>query len=348
MELKKHSLRKALVHAVVFSLVMLAFHSFIMVQIFSSSQLAKYPYTARQYLAGDLDRERLLDFSPLYFYVNVFAAKMLPRPESFLHGINAVSVALSAALLFLMLSSMYSIAWVGAFAFAFELSVLVYEKIFEPEPLLLLFIVAFVFLVHRKNRSAHLLAGICFALGMLTRPNVLPVCIVVLVYFMLQNETRRRRFFSMAFFIVPVLIAFGFLLIRNHSVTDRWSPMVMNPGTVFYEGNNPNSLGLSSIYPPVLNDMKRADRKDPDPAHLLYRRFARLETGRDLTPAQVNQFWSGKALAYIRDYPGRFSKLVLRKLCHIAHSYHWHDLSNAYDHARELREAHIPLTPWNM
>ncbi len=120
---------------------------------------------------------------------------------------------------------------------------------------------------------------------------------------------------------------------------DPWTP-AMNPGTVFFEGNNPLSQGTSAIYPPVVLAYVRHTGKEPDAAHRYYRDVARAATverataeratAPELSVAEVNAYWSSMATRYIRDHPDRWLRLLGVKLKRAFHGYRWHDVPPAW------------------
>ena len=71
-------------------------------------QFAKYPRAAEQYLAGTLSPERLLDFSPFYFYLHVVQGMILDGEVVVF--VQILVVGATAALVFLLLREFFSLA----------------------------------------------------------------------------------------------------------------------------------------------------------------------------------------------------------------------------------------------
>lgn len=326
-------------------------YSFIVFFYFRPYQFHKYVLAARQAVAGTLPGERLLDFSPLYLFFHTLAQKFLKQPGPFLKLSQIVWASLSASLLFLILKRFVRlpIALIGTAAFVLNPTLIVLVQAYEPEVLALFLLLGFFYLALRDEWPHHLLGGGLAGLALLTRPSVLSVLLFVPVYFFVDpSRTRPRRLLSALCFSLPVLLSAALLLARGERASGRPALSTMNPGTVFYEGNNPLSWGTTSVYPFLVYDLARQYRETPDVQHELYRRLARLSSGRDLTVSEVNAFWMGKAVRFIRDHPRRYIRVLAHKLFLVFHSYDWHDLYNAYWNQRRLARAAAPAVPWGI
>jgi len=335
-----------LVFAVAFCL-----YGFLIFSFFSPYQFHKYVLAARQALEGALPSERLFDFSPLYLFFHIVVQKFLKRPDLFMKLIQILFASLSASLLFLILKKTVRlpVAIIGTAAFILNPTLIVLTQAYEPEALALFLLLGLLYFALRDGWPSHLLSGGLAGLAFLTRPNVLPVLLFVPVYFLVKpSRGRTRRLVSVLCFSLPVLLSLFLLLNRNARISGRATFLTMNPGTVFYEGNNPLSWGTTSVYPYLVYDLARQNSQTPDVQHELYRRLARLSTGKDLTVSEVNAYWMGKAVRYIRDHPGRYWRVLAHKLFHMFHSYDWHDLYNAYWNQRKLGRSTIPTIPWGI
>ena len=159
---------------------------------------------------------------------------------------------------------------------ALDRHLLVYARILEPEVCLLFCLLAFLWLLDQKTRLAPWLAGGSAALCLAIRPTFLPAFLLVPLYYWLRGDPGKPWRGKSSAFLAPVA-AVLLLALRASAVTgDPRTPM-MNPGTVFFEGNNPLSQGTSAIYPPVVLAFVRHSGDEPDPAHQHYRRIARAE-----------------------------------------------------------------------
>lgn len=207
-------------------------------------QFPKYPNAAAQYLAGTLPLERIPDFSPLYLYLHLLAARIYNDNPPLVSTVQILATAGSSVLLFLLLRRHCSLvlALAGVAAFVLTRSLAIYTCIFEPEALLVCFLLLFFFLIDSGFKQRDLLAGLALALCILTRPNLLPILAVAPLYLYLRSAGKNWQRSILLFLLFP-LISLMALSMRNHSVGAGYSPVVMNPGFVFFESNNPLASG---------------------------------------------------------------------------------------------------------
>lgn len=312
----------------------------------------KYGLAAEQWLRGELPTERLMDFSPLYFHLSVALEHIFDRPEVWLHGLQILLVAVATALFYLLLEKRLprALALLAAFLLATDRHILVYERVLEPEALLLFFLMVTLTSLDHGGRRTIWIGGVAAALALATRPTFLPLFLVAPVFLWLSRDpgpdprlgTLRWRASSLRF-LVPVVGMLIVLGLRSAAITGDFRTPTMNPGTVFFEGNNPLSRGTSAIYPPVVLNYVRNSGAIPDSAHQHYRTVARVATGKALSIREVNAFWAERALRYLRDEPGRFLRLLGDKLAMTFNGFRWHDIPTAWQY--DLRLA-IPSVPF--
>lgn len=333
-------LRRAAGPALV-AVAVLLLHGLIAIRSPSPGSFQKYNLAAAQWLAGELPTERLLDYSPLYFYLSVAGERLLPNPILALTVFQGILVALAVAFAFAIYCRRFStgLAILAAVILAQDRHLLVYERILEPEACLLFFLCGFLWAIGEKrdgnvpSGAMALLAGVFAALCLATRPTFLPVFALVPLYLAWQGRPRAWRRPVVAF-VVPVLLVFFGLSLRTAAISGSPRTPVMNPGTVFFEGNNLLARGTMALYPPTVLALMGGGGSDP--GHEAYRRVARAAEGRDLTIAEVNAYWSGLAWRSIRAEPGRYLRLQLNKLGLALHNYRWHDISIAWRIDRSL------------
>ncbi len=316
-------------------------HALIALQAPTPGTFRKYNLAAEQFLSGELPSERLMDFSPFYFYLSLAAERLLPNPEFFLIWMQIALAAISVAMVFHLLARRFSsILALGATAvMALDRHLLVYERLLEPEIFLLFFLIAFLIVLDRRPLIAGVFAALCLA----TRPTFLPVFLLVPFYFWLQGARGRGWRLASSALLAPIVLILLLLAWRAETITgDPRTPM-MNPGTVLFEGNNPLSLGTSAIYPPMVLGYVRHTGEVPDAAHQYYRDVARADTGRALTIAEVNAFWSSKVLSFIRAEPKRFVELLGAKLLRAFHGFRWHDIPLAWKIDQRLMTPAFPF-----
>ncbi len=329
-------------------LMTLLVHGLLAMTLFPADrQFFKYTQSARQYLENALPAERLFDLSPLYFYLHLLQNSILPGGEALIQGLQILLVALSAALLLLVLARYFplGLATAGAMVFALNRSVVEYAAILEPEAFLLFFLLGFVYCCLQPKRGYTLASGIFFALCLLVRPNFLPLLLVVPLFFRVQ-EGPAKWLKSAGVFLAPALVAILLLTARNYAQLGTPSPMVMNPGYVFFEGNNPLSSGQSAAYPPLVGELKQEIPGQPDNPHVTYRLIARRSSGAQLSAAEVNAWWAGRAVNFILDNPLHFLQLLATKAYFLFHDFRRFDLPVAYLYDAALQQKLVPFFPF--
>ena len=314
---------------------------------------SKYQVAAKQYLEDNIPGERLLDYSPLYLYLNIFARKYLENPYRIILWIQIILVSFSMVFLFLLLKLFFNwtLSLLGTAAFLINKSLILYTRAFEPEPLLIFFILGFVYyatrlLVRDTNTKVTIfLSGLFLGLSILTRSNFFPIALLTPVFFLIRYKDRRKCLRYTMIFGAPILIITGFLVLRNSIISRSFTIFQMNPGQVFFEGNNPNSWGESATYPPLVNDFSAQFKNQSDFQHAVYRYFARKIKNQSLSLNQVNWFWTRKGLNFIFDHPIHFFKRLLVKVNFIFHNYRRHDLEDVYWNDQKL-STKFPTIPF--
>jgi len=338
------------------------FHAVLASTVFPAEvQFTKYPHAAAQLLSGTLPPGRLLDFSPLYLYLHVALSALLPGAARAVVGVQVAAVAGATALMFLLLVRHFPLwlAVAGAVAFLTNRAVTVYAAVLEPEAFLLLFLLAFLHFSQGEAARDRAIAGVALALGLAVRPSVLPLLAVVPLYFFLllrdgggQGQGRavthgyRRWLGPSVRVLAPSLLVLLALGARNAASTGSFSPLGMNPGFVFYEGNNPLSSGRSSVNPPIVGELKPQIPEHPDNPHLTYRLVAERSSGRELSTDEANRYWRQKAFSFMADHPGRYARLLGTKAQSALHAYRAHDLIPAERYDRRLAQLRVPALPF--
>lgn len=340
--------RKALVALVIVVVIMFA-HGLVIARLFSEEKpFRKYPLAVEKYLKGGLGPERLLDYSPLYFHFQAAVHRLSEKPLVLVQAIQSAMVALSGALLFMMLSRAFPLplALLGVAAFSFNYSVMIYEKVMEPECMLMFLLAAFLFFAGRERKINAFIAGVFFGLSFLTRANFIVLTPLVPLYYFVNRTSLRSWERRSGLFLLPVAAAVILLWARNFNETGKFVPFAANPGQVFYEGNNPNSQGKSAEYPPLVNDLAVNVAGEVDYQHAIYRLLADKSEGKDLSIVETNRFWQRKALNFISDHPLHFSKMLLLKARLFFHDYRRHDLPQARRLERRLEGSAVPSFPF--
>lgn len=132
-----------------------------------------------------------------------------------------------------------------------------------------------------------------------------------------------------------VLLPVGF---RNLAVGGEFVLTTAQSGTNFYFGNHEGATGKHEPLRPG-REMPEFERQDATD-------LAQSATGRRLTPKEVSDYWRGLAVAWIRDHPVDWIRLMVRKLLLVVHHAEIPDtesLETAQDGSRLLRGLGLPL-----
>ena len=143
--------KKTLLGIFVISLI---FHGTLYYALFAKNiEFAKYHLFAEQFLKGGLNSERMVDFSPLYLFINIFLHEHFTHAAGILLWLQITAIAVSCTLLFSLLRSSFTpvIAFVGTIIFLLNRSVILYTTVNEPEAFLILFLLCFIVCVRKKT-----------------------------------------------------------------------------------------------------------------------------------------------------------------------------------------------------
>jgi tetratricopeptide (TPR) repeat protein len=358
--LKKHSLvdifqstmflSKIKITSIAIFIVSLCFHSSIYYALFRKPvEFSKYHLFAQQYLQGTINPERLVDFSPFYLYLNIFLQKFFHNPIEILLWLQLIAISLSCVLLFNLLRSFFGslISVIGTALFLLNRSVILYTNVNEPEAFLILFLLCFITCALNRSTIWSVFTGLFLGLCLLIRLNFFPLAILTPLGYLCFHK-KADAFRRSVLFLTPVVLAILGLTMRNYSITGTFSPMVMNPGFVFFEGNNPNSNGQNAVYPPMVDNCIDEFQNESDPAHSIYRLIPRRLLNKDMTISEVNAFWSHKAWNFIADNPGFWIKKVCMKMHYFFHNARWHDIETVVSNDLHLQKSMIPTIPFSL
>jgi tetratricopeptide (TPR) repeat protein len=162
-----------------------------------------------------------------------------------------------------------------------------------------LWLIARILTVRLQPDLLWLSLGLCIGGLSLTRENAL-VFTVVIVAWALTRSWRHAAWFAAGLAIVLVPVA-----ARNSLVGGGFYVTTAQFGPNFYIGNNPKAEGTyaSLRYGRGAPEYERQDATE----------LAELMVGHQLTPAEVSNYWTGRALQFITSQPGAWLALMARK-----------------------------------
>jgi tetratricopeptide (TPR) repeat protein len=151
-------------------------------------------------------------------------------------------------------------------------------------------------------------AGLALGLLCLTRENALVLVPVIgawlLVAYRVSPARRQLRYAGL--FLAGIALILGPVALRNRVVGGEWFLTTAQLGPNFFIGNNARANGL---YAPL-----RSGRGDPRLERQDATELAEAARGRRLTAGEVSRYWTERTLRDVRAAPGRWLRLLGRKL----------------------------------
>ena len=159
----------------------------------------------------------------------------------------------------------------------------------------------------RTGVGGGLAAGALLGLLALSRENALVALPVIGLWLALARpeESARARAAAVAALLLGLAAVLGPVAVRNHALGGRFLVTTAQAGPNLWIGNHPGATGR---YEP-LRPGRGSARYERQDAHDL----AVAAAGHELTPAEVSDYWRDRALAFARESPGEWARLMARK-----------------------------------
>lgn len=187
-------------------------------------------------------------------------------------------------------------------------------------------------IIHQDNRSISnwIFTGVIFGLAALARPNILFVVPFLAIWLFMRHlkftDNTIEAVKPALVWVVGLFIAIAPVTIRNIAVTGDFVLISTQGGVNLYLGNNEYADGLMMIMPEVeLDNTVSWDMFVP-----LTNSAAEREAGKKLSEAEISDFWSGKAVAFMVNNPGKFAKLVWKKTVYLLSGFENSDAADIY------------------
>jgi len=151
-----------------------------------------------------------------------------------------------------------------------------------------------------------LLVGLVLGLSALTSPGFLLMGVFGSVWLALDRPRPvARRIVRIALFGVGAGLLILPVTIRNRNASGEWVLISSNGGSTFYQGNNPNALGVFST-PPGFTGSIFTQREEG-------RTLAEEQMGRPLGDGEISSFYFAKGKEFLAESPVRATRLVAKK-----------------------------------
>ncbi len=146
--------------------------------------------------------------------------------------------------------------------------------------------------------------GIFSGVLLLLRPNA-ALLLPLVVGWAVATKPWSARVRTVAAVVGVTALVFAPMAVRD-AIAARHHLVSALGGLHFYLGTNPDADGEYVILPGVRPDII---------GHVVdARRLAEKRAGRRLTPSEVSRYWFDQGLAFVREQPGRYALLTIRKL----------------------------------
>lgn len=180
---------------------------------------------------------------------------------------------------------------------------------------LFLAVLAMGLLVEADRRGGWgwwLASGLALGACAITRPNILLFFPLAMAWAIIAPGRLNLRGSARA--LIPLLMGIALFIlpvtIRNAVVGKDLVLIASQAGVNLFIGNNPHSDGVTAVVP--------GTRATWWGGYYDSIRIAEKAAGRKLKPSEVSRYWTQQALAFIREHPGDYLRLMMRKLVLLA------------------------------
>ena len=181
------------------------------------------------------------------------------------------------------------------------------ELLLDPLLLLLMELAVWRMIVwfDSKHPRDAFLVGLFLGLAAITRPTVLVLLAVVAGTLIVRRRGAGSIAHATAMVALGLIVTIGPVFARNCLVARDPVLIAAQGGINLYIGNNDAADGASATLPEPLGfNWQIRDIEW----------IAERAGGRELSPGEVSSYWNDRAIAWIRENPGRFVSLYLAKL----------------------------------
>ena len=166
----------------------------------------------------------------------------------------------------------------------------------------------------RTTYKTTVLAGVLVGLSTLVRPNafvLVPVALVWIWWIARRRRDLARFRVALVGFPLAAVIVILPATIRNYVVAHEFVPITSNAGINLYIGNNEYADGYSANVP-LLGEVSTLGSWTCFDEPAIAEAVEKIE-GRPLKSSEVSKFFTGEALSYIAEHPGRAMALAGKK-----------------------------------
>ena len=298
---------------------------------------ARYDAWAREIAAGDWRGEGVFYQAPLYPYFLAVVYRLFGAAPLAARVVQCFVGAASCVLLALATRSFFgrrAAARAGALLALYP-PALFFDALLQKSVLDMFFLALTLALAGRawgRGARGWLATGVAAGCLALTRENALGLVAVLALWLLCDRARgdRRARLRASALFLAGVALVLAPVAVRNWRVGGELVLTSSQAGRNLYYGNRP---GADGTYQP-LRPGRGAIRWEEADA----RELAEAALGRRLSAAEISDYWSGRALAFVRERPGEWLRLMARKAFLALNALEIMDTEDQYSH-----RDHAPL-----
>ena len=277
-----------------------------------------YDLWAQRLAAGNWVGSEVFYQAPLYPYFLGVVYALFGRDLLIVRVVQALIGSASCVLMGLAGARLFSrhVGLAVGLALALWAPAIFFDALLQKSVLDMFFMCLALWLVAGVDRAGK---GRWLALGMtmgalaLTRENALLLVAVIAIAAVLRQPTQNvrrtsveRHLTQLAPFVAGLAIVLLPVMARNYSIDGGLYLTTSQFGSNFYIGNNPNADGTYASI--------RFGRGSPEFERLDATEVAQEAVGRTLSPAEVSNFWTERAIGFITSQPGQWLKLTGRKI----------------------------------
>ena len=158
--------------------------------------------------------------------------------------------------------------------------------------------------IERRRSLLFILTGIIVGLAAITRPVILPLFPLYLIWIFRAMHGRRTKLLSGLICAIGVILPIMPVTARNLLIGKDTVIIASSGGINFYIGNNQSADGLSASVPIFGSNWQIQDIKY----------IAEKEAGHAMKASELSDFWYGKGIDWILNNKLEFAKLYLKRL----------------------------------
>ncbi|MGB5139582.1 MAG: glycosyltransferase family 39 protein, partial [Candidatus Zixiibacteriota bacterium] len=255
--------------------------------------------------------------APLFPYLLGITYKLFGMGQSAIKVINAGMGVATAFLTYFIAEIHFNrrVARIAGICVALYPTLYFFESSLMPTALEVFTFTLSVFFLSRyevTGKQLHLgMAGFALALAVLARPTILSFVVLLPYWLWLIAKDRDWAAIGkkLVWLATPLLLVVLSATVRNYVIEQDLVLVSSQGGANFYIGNNENADGQTVAFPTGQTPLDKHEDHIWSASQFL----AEQQLKRQLTAAEVSDFWLDRGMKFIKDQPGAAIGLFLKK-----------------------------------